>query len=255
LIEGLDVWEIGDPLDEIDWLQSVSLSPMVVPGLTTVKRQYGLVEGAIPASLPIDLDIYIDSSGSMPNPQQYISYMALAGAVICLSALRAGSRVQATLWSGKKQVMSTPGFVTDQDSILRVLTGFYGGATAFPIHKLRDTAALRKGAARDCHILMISDDGITTMFDNDERGNSGWDVAAEALAAGRAGGTMALNLYQDWQRQSAAQWINDLQRANRQQGWAIYAVNELAALVDFAWDFSRRHYSCGAVATKKMERP
>jgi hypothetical protein len=93
------------------------------------------------------------------------------------------------------------------------------------------------------------------MFDNDERGNSGWDVAAEALAAGRAGGTMALNLYQDWQRQSAAQWINDLQRANRQQGWAIYAVNELAALVDFARDFSRRHYSCGAVATKKMERP
>lgn len=253
LIEGLDVWEIGDPLDEIDWLQSVSLSPMVVPGLTTVKRQYGLVEGAIPASLPIDLDIYIDSSGSMPNPQQYISYMALAGAVICLSALRAGSRVQATLWSGKKQVMSTPGFVTDQDSILRVLTGFYGGATAFPIHKLRDTVVERKGAARDCHILMISDDGITTMFDNDERGNSGWDVAAQALEAGRAGGTMALNLYQDWQQHSTEHWINDLQRANREQGWSIYSVNELAALVDFARDFSRRHY--GAVATKKRQRP
>jgi hypothetical protein len=218
-----------------------------------VKRQYGLVEGAIPASLPIDLDIYIDSSGSMPNPQQYISYMALAGAVICLSALRAGSRVQATLWSGKKQVMSTPGFVTDQDSILRVLTGFYGGATAFPIHKLRDTVVERKGAARDCHILMISDDGITTMFDNDERGNSGWDVAAQALEAGRAGGTMALNLYQDWQQHSTEHWINDLQRANREQGWSIYSVNELAALVDFARDFSRRHY--GAVATKKRQRP
>ena len=34
------------------------------------------------------------------------------------------------------------------------------------------------------HLLMISDNGIDTMFDKDERRNSGWDVAASALAAG-----------------------------------------------------------------------
>jgi hypothetical protein len=130
-----------------------------------------------------------------------------------------------------------------------------GGGTAFPIHKLRDTFAERKNTERDCHILMISDDGITTMFERDEQGNSGWDVAAQALDAGRAGGTMALNLYHDWQQPSTTQWVNDwandLQRAHREQGWAIYSVNELEALVDFARDFSRRHYGKTETETRR----
>lgn len=240
-MEGLEIWEIGDALDEIDWLQSLTFSPQPIPGVTTLKRQYGLVPGAEPATRPVDLDIYVDSSGSMPNPQQRISYMALAGAVICLSALRSGARVQATLWSGKKQFLSTPGFVRDEDAILRILTGHFGGATAFPIHKLRETFAARSGQDRDCHILHISDDGITTLFDQDERGNSGWDVASMALARGRAGGTMALNLHGAWQTHNA-DYAKTLRKARDQQGWEIHAVTDLAQLLDFAREFARRHY-------------
>lgn len=240
-MEGLDVWEMGDALDEIDWLQSLSYSPQPVPGITTLKRRYGMVAGAEPATRPVDLDIYVDSSGSMPNPQQRISYMALAGAVICLSALRSGARVQATLWSGKQQCISTPGFVRDENSILSILTGHFGGATAFPIHKLRDTFAQRDVQDRDCHILHISDDGITTMFDQDERGNSGWDIAAMALEKGRAGGTMALNLYREWTTQNTT-YANDLRKARDQQGWEVYAVTDLAQLLEFAREFSHRHY-------------
>lgn len=240
-VEGLEVWELGDALDDIDWLASLSLSPHAVPGVTTMKRHYGQVPGAQPASKAIDLDIYIDSSGSMPNPQQRVSYMALAGAVICLSALRSGSRVQATLWSGKNQFISTPGFVRDEDAILRILTGHFGGATAFPIYKLRDTYATRPEHERDCHILHISDDGITTLFDADERGSSGWDIAAMALKRGRAGGTMALNLWSNWQ-DTGSDYLADLRRAHSEQGWQIHAVNDLAQLVDFAREFSRRHY-------------
>lgn len=240
-MEGLEAWELGDPLDEIDWLASLSLSPSPVPGITTMKRHYGTVPGSEPETRPIDLDIYVDSSGSMPNPQQRVSYMALAGAVICLSALRSGSRVQATLWSGKNQFISTPGFLRDEEAILRILTGHLGGATAFPIHKLRETFRARAEHDRDCHILHISDDGITTMFGNDERGNSGWDIAALALRRGRAGGTMALNLWQDWHNGNG-QCSEDLRRAHSEQGWQIHVVNDLAQLVDFALAFSRHHY-------------
>lgn len=240
-MEGLEAWELGDALEEIDWLASLSLSPQPVPGVTTMKRHYGTAPGPEPDTKPIDLDIYVDSSGSMPNPQQRISYMALAGAVICLSALRSGSRVQATLWSGKNQFISTHGFVRDEEAVLRILTGHFGGATAFPIHKLRDTFSSRGEHERDCHILHISDDGITTMFTEDERGNSGWEVAAQALQRGRAGGTMALNLWQDW-RSSNTQCSRDLQKAHIEQGWHIHMVNDLAQLVDFAREFSRRHY-------------
>jgi hypothetical protein len=243
-LEALEPWEIGDPLDEIDWLQSVTISPMPVPGLTTVRRAYSVDPGADLECQPVDLDMYVDSSGSMPNPQVATSYLALAGAIIALSALRAGSSVQVTLWSGKNEVQATRGFVRDSDKVLRVLTGFFGGSTSFPIGRLRDT--YDAGVRRPTHILHISDDGITTMFEQDERGNSGWDVAARALAAGGAGGTMALNLAPDWE--SAKGWGRDataaaLKRARNRQGWDIHAIADMQDLVAFARAFSRRHYA------------
>jgi hypothetical protein len=243
-MEGLEPWELGDPLDALDWMQTVLQSPRVIPGLTTVQRTYGLAPGREPASEPVDLDLYVDSSGSMPNPQTHTSYLALAGAVIALSALRVGSRVQVTLWSGKQQELHTEGFVRSEDAILRVLTGFFGGATAFPIHRLRDTYATRTPRDRAVHILHLSDDGITTMFANDERGNSGWNVAANALRMGRAGGTMALNLYRplpEHPAEAKAGWASDLLRA-RSEGWAIHVVRDMAELLAFARDFSQRHY-------------
>ncbi|MDN2697598.1 VWA domain-containing protein [Janthinobacterium sp. SUN073] len=243
-MEGLEPWEIGDPLEDIDWLQSVMQSPRPVPGVTTVRRVYGREPARAIDAVPVDLDMYVDSSGSMPNPQAHTSFLTLAGAVIALSALRAGAKVQVTLWSGKNEVMQTPGFVRDEDMILGVLTEFFGGGTCFPIHRLRQTYAGKR--ERPAHILMISDDGITTMFDNDELGNSGWDISAKALAQGGAGGTMALNLERDWDGAAANKWLrqtyDDLKRARREQGWDIHAVERYEDLLDFARAFSRRHY-------------
>lgn len=245
-LEGLEPWGSGDPLDEIDWLQTVMQSPRVIPGLTTVRRQYGQEPGTAYERRPVDLDLYVDSSGSMPNPQLQVSYLSLAGAVIALSALRAGSLVQVTLWSGKNQFMHTGGFMRDEAKILHVLTGFYGGATAFPIHRLRETYCGPTRRARPTHILMISDDGITTMFDRDERGNDGWDVSAKALAAAGAGGTMALNLSPGWETSHTA-WNAEshaaLRRARQEQGWDIFAISRMEDLVEFARAFSRRHYA------------
>ena len=243
-MEGLEPWEIGDPLEDIDWLQSVMQSPRPVPGVTTVRRVYGREPARAIDAVPVDLDMYVDSSGSMPNPQAHTSFLTLAGAVIALSALRAGAKVQVTLWSGKNEVMQTPGFVRDEDMILGVLTEFFGGGTCFPIHRLRQTYAAKR--ERPAHILMISDDGITTMFDNDELGNSGWDISAKALAQGGAGGTMALNLEREWEGAAANKWLqktyDDLKRARREQGWDIHAVERYEDLLDFARAFSRRHY-------------
>jgi hypothetical protein len=250
-LEALEPWDIGDPLDEIDWLQSVSISPTPFPGLTTVRRAYSVDAGAEQARQPIDLDLYVDSSGSMPNPQVSTSYPALAGAIIALSALRAGSSVQVTLWSGKHEVEATRGFVRDSDAVLRVLTGFFGGGTTFPVGRMRHTYEL--GVHRPTHILHISDDGITTMFEKDERGNSGWDVAARALAVGGAGGTMALNLDPRWETfpdHGHFSVYKDLKRARREQGWDIHAVADMQDLVAFARAFSRRHYAAGEAARK-----
>ncbi|HEU4556764.1 MAG TPA: hypothetical protein VFS20_02905 [Longimicrobium sp.] len=246
LPEGLEPWELGDPLDAADWLQTVLQSPHVVPGMTTVQRVWGTTEAREPDRVPLDLDLYVDCSGSMPNPQVLTSYPALAGAILSLSALRAGARVQATLWSGARQFTSTPGFVRDETQILRVLTGYFGGATAFPIHVLRDTWSNRPVSARPAHILVISDDGVSTLFDTDERGNSGWDVAAMALRAAGGGGTFALNLPHSWEQAPSNTYFDNaytaIRRARDQQGWAVHPVASLDELVAFARWFSRLKY-------------
>lgn len=247
LVEGLEPWSIGDPLDDLDWFQSVMVSPRPIPGQSTVKRFYGREEGRARERRPVDLDLYVDSSGSMPNPQVQVSYLTLAGAVIALSALRTGSRVQATLWSSQGQITTTRGFVRDENAILSVLTGYYGGGTAFPIHHLRDTYAKARPDGhldRPVHILHISDDGITTMFDQDERGKDGWEVCARALSIAGGGGTMALNLPADW-RSLASQLdsYRQIERAGKDMGWAIHAISELSGLLDFASAFAQRHYA------------
>jgi len=244
LPEGLEPWDIGQPLDAADWLQSVLSNPNVVPGMTTVQRVWGSSPGGSPTREPLDLDIYVDSSGSMRNPQQQLSFPALAGAIICLSALRAGARVQATLWSGKDQFLRTQGFVRDESALLRVLTGHFGGATAFPIHCLRDTFENRKKLAPPAHILVVSDDGVSTMFDRDERGNSGWEVTARALESARGGGTLVLQLPPNWEQATGYARVayDAILRAREQLGLAVHAVASLTDLVAFARAFSRARY-------------
>ena len=178
----------------------------------------------------------------------------LAGVILCLSALRAGARVQATLWSGKHQVTSTDGFVRDAEAILRVLTGFYGGATAFPIHKLRDTYATRRLDARPAHILVISDDGVTTMFDKDERGNDGWLIAAAALARAGGGGTFVLNLPSGWQMTTNPRGpLGQIRKARDEQGWHVYRIATWEELTEFAREFSRSNYGRATVAKRSKE--
>jgi len=243
LPEGLELWDFGEPLESLDVFQSLMLSPKLIPGITTVQRMWGTEPGRQPERVPFDLDLYVDSSGSMPNPQHLISYLTLAGAIMALSALRAGARVQATLWAGKRQFTVTDGFTRDEGAILRVLTGFYGGGTQFPIHILRETYANRRVDARPAHILIVSDDGVSTMFDKDERGNSGWEIAARALTSARGGGSMVLNLHSQWE--SLPGWNNSnhlIKRARDEMGWLVAPVNSWEKLVDFARAFSQRNY-------------
>jgi hypothetical protein len=144
--------------------------------------------------------------------------------------------VQVTLWSGPRQFLATDGFISHEHRILEVLTGYFGGSTAFPIHQLRETYASRGPADRPVHILVISDDGVTTMFDQDERKLSGWEIAKTALERARGGGTMVLNLYDDWQRN------RELKRAHDEQGWQIHVVRDWVQLLEFARWFARLKY-------------
>ncbi len=231
--EGHASWDVGEPLADVDWLATALRSPVVVPGITTLRQLHGDATGHDKQVAPVDLDLYVDSSGSMPDPRREVSYLTLAGAILALSALRVGARVQVTLWSGSRQFLVTDGFVRDEAAILRVLCGFFGGATAFPLHVLRDTYAER---GKPTHIVVISDDGVDTMVQGaDESGRPGAEIAATALAEAGAGGTLLLNLPASLADRYAAMF----------PGWDLHRVTDWSELVEFAREFGRRHYQRG----------
>jgi hypothetical protein len=234
--EGIESWQPGEPLEEIDWFETVLVSPVVFPGLTTVKRVYGSSPGGLPAREAVDLDLYVDCSGSMPDPKRSFSPITLAGAIVALSAFRAGARVQATLWSGPGQYQCTAGFVRDEEAVLRVLTGYIGGSTQFPLNVLRDSHADRKPSDRPAHVLVLSDDGIDTILNPDERGTPGAQVVADALAKARGGMSLALNVYPGWSRPDLVALLERLQIAE-------YRVGNWEQLIAFARAFSQASYA------------
>jgi len=234
-LEGFDVWEVGDAPDEVDWFQTALRSPTIIPGYTTLEPYFGMIEDHEPERDIPDLDLYVDSSGSMPNPQVTISYLALAGAIVALSALRAGVSVQATLWSGTREFKTTSGFVRNEEEILGIITGHIGGATAFPLHVLRDTYEARKNSRRKTHILVISDNGVDTMYAADEHGTPGWKIAQEALNTAGAGGTLALNFFSSYVQTAIFEKME-------RQGWRIFPVTNWEELTAFAREFSQQKY-------------
>jgi hypothetical protein len=234
LAEGYETWETDEDVDKLDLFGSILRSPELVPGVTTLQRVFGEVPGSDPAPVPLDLDIYVDCSGSMPNPATTVSYLALAGTILALSALRAGARVQATLWSGAGQFETTAGFIRDEKRILGVITGYIAGGTAFPLNVLRDTYANRRPSDPAAHIVVISDDGVDTILSKDEKGTPGADLCALALQSARGGGTMVLNLAapENWAAREQLQ----------QLGFRIHAVTDWEQLVAFARAFVRENY-------------
>ncbi|TGK79080.1 VWA domain-containing protein [Leptospira noumeaensis] len=231
ILEGNELWDPGSPIEQINWIESTIRSPIVVPGYTTVEDLYGEVESMEVRTNPIDLDLFVDCSGSMPNPQTSLSYLTLAGAIISLSALRTGSSVRVTLWSGEKEYETTNGFIRNEKEILKVLTGYFGGGTCFPLDLLEE--GYKEKPKRKRHILIISDDGIDTMFTQkfprDPR-----SIAKNALEKAEGGGSMVLQLYNP----KGNSIVNEMGKS----GWELYPISNWEDLIQFSKEFVQRNY-------------
>ncbi|TDE88889.1 VWA domain-containing protein [Occultella glacieicola] len=227
LLGGLTDWDVGEDLGQIDWPGSLVRSPVPIPGVTLQQREHLTDVGIEPDREPVDLDLYLDSSGSIPDPRRTRSPLALAGAIMALSALRAGARVQATTWSGPDQVAGTDGFTENADEVLAAVVAYFGGSTAFPLERLVATHLDSTGEPRRRHIAVVSDSGINSMFL--ERGTP-TPGAAQCLAAAGAGGSLILNVP-----------VNTRGRYAEMAGdYDVYTVATWEDLVPFARAFAAR---------------
>lgn len=159
----LETWELGDDATELDWPATLATNPVVVPGVTT-RRRTQLPDDPVATTEAVTLDLYIDSSGSMPRPDRG-SPAVLAGMILALSVLKGGGRVRVTSWSGRGQVAGDSVYTRDRSEIMRQLTTFFSGGTVFPLDLLvhryppgdHGTDELR-------HLVVLSDDGLKSLF-------------------------------------------------------------------------------------------
>lgn len=185
----LEVWQLGDDIADIDWSHTLQAGAVVVPGVTT-RRRSTLDDEPVVVEAGIELDLYIDSSGSMPHPDSG-SPAVLAGTILALSVLRGGGRVRVTSFSGAGDVAGTVRFTRNSDDVITALCEFFGRGTTFPLD-LFGARYDRLAPPRDDerrHVVVLSDDGLVSMFGV---GNEPFEGVARRVRGALTTGTLVL---------------------------------------------------------------
>ena len=197
-------------------------------GEAPVRVSGGLLAGTPPArSLPGRGLLRLDDE---PGARDLVP--VIGGAIMVLSALRANARVMVALSGEPGKYEATKGFISDETDCLRVLTGYLGTGYTFGIPRLRDAFASRRPHDPPAHIVIVTDYDIFTMLDGKDGGRTGWQIAADALATARGGGSYLLH----------SPYSNSQVDRMRQDGWDVHFVTDWSGVVAFAQAFSAKHY-------------
>jgi hypothetical protein len=152
-------WEVSKPVQDIDIWTSFG---KLLPGLSQIwVRRQGVIVGqceSVPACL-----IVLDSSGSMVNPREHLSYAVLGAGCAAEAYLRRQADVAVYNFSdarhGAKKVLP---FTKDRQAIYQGLCAYHGGGTSL---RLRDLEELRGRATAEVppDLLLITDMQITNL--------------------------------------------------------------------------------------------
>lgn len=153
-------WLPGDDPRRIDWTASILAAGEMAPVAPLARDLEAEVPDAAAAG-SIGVEIYLDTSGSMPNPQASLNAMTLAAQVLAASAIRKGGRVRGIIYS--MEALLSP-WMYDEENARRFLLSYSGGGTRFPFATLGRYAAEEKGAVR----VIISDSDFLYNLKNEK---------------------------------------------------------------------------------------
>ncbi|MBI4871517.1 MAG: hypothetical protein HY814_08115 [Candidatus Riflebacteria bacterium] len=149
-------WQPADSCGLLDVAASLGRAGRLLPGISMLRRE------ELPVC-PLDrrgphpgcpaLEIFLDSSGSMPNPLETTSPVVVAAMMVARAALRGGAPVRVVNFSGYKQVRDT-GWSQDLDVLDSVLCHFFGSGTVLPFELL--ASGTREGPDRR-FVLLATD--------------------------------------------------------------------------------------------------
>ncbi|MBS0260889.1 MAG: VWA domain-containing protein, partial [Planctomycetes bacterium] len=130
----------GDSIREIDWLSTLLLRGETLGGAMPLKRvPTSEYEGYDVRLWQPRMEIYLDVSGSMPDPRRALNAMTLAAQILSLGATRAGGWVRAALYSSEPVVYWQ--WCRSETEISRFLMHYIGGGTSYPFRLLSRSIA------------------------------------------------------------------------------------------------------------------
>ena len=172
----LEEWEPGDALRDIDWAATLTQRGPALGAAQPLRRQrVAEVEGwDVPRWQP-RVEVYLDVSGSMPDPRWERNAMTLAAQVLVTGAIRAGGWARAVLYSHAPVPFWE--WSRSETELSRFLMHYVGGGTAFPFDLLdRSVRECRSGQPvrvvitdADFHYNYASNPAHAVIFDEAAR--------------------------------------------------------------------------------------
>jgi hypothetical protein len=156
---GLVKWRLTDPLIELDLAFSLSISPRLIPGVTTYKREKEIARMADGHGDVPDLLVILDSSKSMNghNLGTKTHKATLAAFKACQFAHQRGAEIAVINFSDNYLIQS---WTRDIGQVENILVEFMCSRTHIPGQAILELASERKG----CLILCITDTHIQNLF-------------------------------------------------------------------------------------------
>ncbi|MFX0077079.1 MAG: hypothetical protein ACFE96_16660 [Candidatus Hermodarchaeota archaeon] len=155
-----EVWRLGEPLGELDIVQTVLNSPIIIPNITTRKWARKLGEGHLIEKQIPDLLLVLDSSGSMKwnyltrNASGVYHTALLASFAALHFAANKGVKFSVINFSNRADVCD---WTNNYQKAERILLNYQGGGTQLPIKAIIKQC---EKSERETLIFIITDFGI-----------------------------------------------------------------------------------------------
>jgi hypothetical protein len=172
----IEDWDAGDAPRDIDWSATLLQRGEVLGAAQPLKRQkVAETEGwEVPLWQP-RVEIYLDVSGSMPDPRFTRNAMTLAAQILVTGAIRAGGWARATLYSAAP--VEYREWCRSEAELSKFLMHYIGGGTEFPFHLLSQSVS-QCGHDQPIRVV-ITDHDFDTNYKSRKENVS---ILAEAIA-------------------------------------------------------------------------
>jgi hypothetical protein len=180
----LEEWDPGDPVASIDWVSTLlQRGPTLGAAMPLLRERIPDEEGRGAPMWEGRTEIYLDVSGSMPDPKQSLNAMTLAAQILALGTVRAGGAARALVYSTGHEAHWT--FCRSESILSRFLLHYIGQGTDFPFEMLAASVAAL-GASQPVRFI-ITDSDFDSNYDK-----SGRNAAVFAEAAARSAALVLL---------------------------------------------------------------